>query len=156
METVKVKSVDALKELVIINNDRYEGYKTASKETKDPDYKALFAEFSLQSKRFGDELKKLIPYTEEAPDRDETKASGKVYRVWMDVKAALTKNDNKAILASCEFGEDVALKTYDDVIEDSEDLSSELLELVKKQRVELQRSHDLIKAKRDMVSSRES
>ena len=152
METVKeVKSIDALKELIIINNDRYEGYKTASKETKDPDYKALFAEFSLQSKRFSDELRKLIPFTEEAPDRDETKASGKVYRVWMDVKAALTANDNKAILASCEFGEDVALKSYDDVLEEPEEISSELLALIKKQRVELQKSHDLIKAKRDMA-----
>ena len=152
METVKeVKSIDALKELIIINNDRYEGYKTASKETKDPDYKALFAEFSLQSKRFSDELRKLIPFTEEAPDRDETKASGKVYRVWMDVKAALTANDNKAILASCEFGEDVALKSYDDVLEEPEEISSELLALIKKQRVELQKSHDLIKAQRDMA-----
>ncbi|MFY9309050.1 MAG: PA2169 family four-helix-bundle protein [Bacteroidia bacterium] len=152
METVKeVKSVDALKELIVINNDRYEGYKTASKETKDPDYKALFAEFSLQSKRFGDELRKLIPFTEETPDRDETKASGKVYRVWMDVKAALTANDTKSILASCEFGEDVALKTYNDVLEEPEEISSELLELIKKQRAELQKSHDLIKAKRDMV-----
>ena len=93
----------------------------------------------------------MIPFTEETPDRDETKASGKVYRVWMDVKAALTANDIKSILASCEFGEDVALKTYDDVLEDPEDTSSELLELINKQRVELQKSHDLIKAKRDMV-----
>ncbi|MES2590709.1 MAG: PA2169 family four-helix-bundle protein [Bacteroidota bacterium] len=151
METIKEKSVDVLKELIVINNDRYEGYKTAAKETENPDYKALFAEYSLQSKRFAEELRTFMPYSEDAPDRDETKASGKLYRAWMDAKAAITANDNKSIFASCEFGEDVAKKTYDDALEDPEELSPEILAVIQKQRGQLQQSHDLIKSKRDML-----
>ena len=41
-----------------------------------------------------------------------TTNSGKIYRAWMDVKAAFTGHDRKAILASCEFGEDAAQAAY--------------------------------------------
>ena len=147
--TVKEKSTEALAELVIINNDRYEGYKTAEKETDDSDLKSLFTKFSLQSKGFSEELRKLIPFSEETPERDDTKLSGKFYRAWMDVKAALTGKSRKTILSSCETGEDVALKTYKDILESPETLSPELLTLIRSQKSELQQAHDLIKTMRD-------
>lgn len=149
MKTVSEKKAKALSELVIINNDRYEGYKKAAEETTDSDLKALFTKFSTQSKGFSSELRSLIPFTEEAPDRDETTVSGKFYRAWMDVKSALTAKDRKAILSSCEFGEDVAKKTYDDVLDKPEDIPSDVLSLIKKQRSELQQGHDTVKALRD-------
>jgi uncharacterized protein (TIGR02284 family) len=149
METLTEKTVTALNALIIINNDRYEGYKTASEETDDVDLKLLFTRFSTQSKRFSNELQKMIPFTEERPDKDETTVSGKFYRVWMDIKAALTAKDRKGILASCEFGEDVAKKTYDEVLDHPEDINSDLLSLIRKQRNELQEGHDHVKSLRD-------
>ena len=62
-----------------------------------------------------------------------TTASGKVFRAWMDFKAALTGKDRKAILSSCEFGEDTALSVYDKVLADN-DLPSDLIVLVREQR----------------------
>lgn len=147
METIKEKGLDTIKELIIINNDRYEGYKTAAKETNDASLKSLFAEFSLQSKRFNDELRKLIPL-DEAPPIDETNIFGDFYRSWMGMKTALTENDSKAILLSCEFGEDIIKKTYDDVIMDP-DIPESVLTFVKKQRMELDKSYDLVKEKRN-------
>lgn len=149
METVKEKSTEALSELIVINNDRYEGYKTAAEETDDSDLKSLFTKFSAQSQSFSEELRKLVVPTDEAPKRDETKLSGKFYRAWMDVKSALTGKNRKTILSSCETGEDVALKTYNDVLESPEGISPELLTLIRKQKNELQQSHDLIKSMRD-------
>jgi uncharacterized protein (TIGR02284 family) len=153
MKTVSEKKAKALSELVIINNDRYEGYNKAAEQTTDADLKSLFSKFSAQSKGFSSELRKLIPFTEEAPERDETTVSGKFYRAWMDVKSALTAKDRKAILSSCEFGEDVAKKTYDDVLEHPEDVPSDVLSLIKKQRSELQQGHDTIKALRDSAKN---
>lgn len=153
MKTISEKKAKALSELVIINNDRYEGYNKAAEQTTDADLKSLFTKFSTQSKGFSSELRKLIPFTEEAPKRDETTVSGKFYRAWMDVKAALTAKDRKAILSSCEFGEDVAKKTYDDVLEHPEDVPSDVLSLIKKQRSELQQGHDTVKALRDSAKN---
>ena len=40
METQKTAT--AVNDLIVINNDRYEGYKTAASETKDSDLKSMF------------------------------------------------------------------------------------------------------------------
>jgi hypothetical protein len=40
------KNPDLVKELIIINNDRYEGYQTAAKGTKETNLKELFDEYS--------------------------------------------------------------------------------------------------------------
>lgn len=146
METVKDKGLETLRELIIINNDRYEGYKTAAEETNEESLKSLFIEFSLQSKRFSHELRKLIPSTEKAPASDETKIFGDFYKSWMRMKSALTENDNNAILSSCELGEKIIKKNYDAVIEDP-DTSVALLKLINFQRRELERCFDLVKAK---------
>ncbi|MES2140893.1 MAG: PA2169 family four-helix-bundle protein [Bacteroidota bacterium] len=146
METIEEKGLETLRELIIINNDRYEGYKTATKETDDASLKNLFSEFSRQSKKFSDELRKLIPPNEKAPKYDETKIFGDLYRSWMNMKNALTENNNEAILLSCEFSEDIIRKTYDDFIMDP-DVPGAVSVLVKKQRTELDQCYDLVRMK---------
>ncbi|MBI2721118.1 MAG: PA2169 family four-helix-bundle protein [Bacteroidetes bacterium] len=143
-----METTTSINSLIIINNDRYEGYKKAADETKDADLKALFTKYSLQSKGFGESLRPFSD-TEDQPKQNETTNSGKLYRVWMDVKAAMTANDRKAILSSCEFGEDVAKKTYDEVLEHADSVPSEVLDIIRKHRSELQKAHDEVKALRD-------
>ena len=45
------KTIDALNKLIEINNDRIEGYETASKETNDTDLLNLFSGFIQTSKK---------------------------------------------------------------------------------------------------------
>lgn len=146
METQKTAA--AVNDLIVINNDRYEGYKTAASEAKEQDLKDLFGKFSAQSKHFAEELKKYVPASKDAA-KDDTKATGKIYRLWMDFKAGVTGHDRKGILSSCEYGEDVAKKTYDEVLEHSNDLPTEAMDLIRKHRAELQKGHDTIKSLRD-------
>ena len=81
-----------------------------------------------------------------------TKTSGKFFRMWMEVKAALTGKDRKAILNSCEQGEDEAKDTYDHVLEDhSEHLSTAQQSMIIDQKSKLKVDHDLIKALRDAL-----
>ena len=110
------KAIEVINSLITINNDRIEGYETASKETDEPDLKSLFAQFISTSQNCKQELVQEVNRLggEEA---EGTKASGKFFRVWMDVKSALTGKDHKAILNSCEYGEDQALDTYDEALE---------------------------------------
>lgn len=149
MQTITEKTTDALSDLIIINNDRYEGYQKATEQTSDIDLKALFEKFSLESKRFNSELRGLLPTYEEAPKRDETRISGKFYRAWMDIKNALTSNDRKSILSSCEYGEDVAKRAYEDALKDRESMSSDVVILVQKQYDQLLDAHNTIKSLRD-------
>jgi len=147
METQK--TIDALNELIEINNDRVEGYETATKETQAADLKSLFAELSRTSQDNLSQLRAEVNRLGGKPE-EGTRVTGKFFRVWMDVKAALTGDDRGAILNSCEFGEDKALEAYEHVFEHHTDqLSSEQLDMIRKQQTALRADHDRVRALRD-------
>jgi uncharacterized protein (TIGR02284 family) len=146
---METKTVSTIKDLIVINNDRCNGYKTAAGETKDADLKTMFTEFSQQSEKFAEELRKFIPAGESEPGEDQTKVTGKLYRIWMDIKAAVTNNDRKAVLASCEYGEDHAKMHYNDAVEHPENIPSDALQVIQRQRAEILKGHDKVKAMRD-------
>lgn len=149
MQSITEKTTSAIKDLVIINNDRYEGYQKAMDQTKDADLKALFSQYSGESKTFASELRILLPDYKDAPNRDETRISGKFYRAWMDVKKALSSNDRKTVLSSCEYGEDVAKKAYETALADRESMPKETVQIIQKQFDEILDSHNTIKSLRD-------
>lgn len=148
----KEKSIDALNKLIEINNDRIEGYETASKETDESELKTLFSKFSQTSQKCKHELVSEVQKLGGKP-MEGTKTSGKFFRAWMDVKAALTRKDREAILNSCEFGEDQAVDTYKNVLKDNtEDLDSMQQTMVKAQLVLIKADHDHVKEMRDMLA----
>jgi uncharacterized protein (TIGR02284 family) len=143
------KTIDLLNDLVEINNDRIEGYETAFKETNELDLKALFTELAQTSYQCKNELVDEVRKMGGTPT-ESTRTSGKFFRVWMDVKAALTGNDRKAILNSCEYGEDKALEAYHNILQDeTENIPVEMLSLISAQYNMLKEDHDRIKSLRD-------
>ena len=149
------KTVDVLNTLIEINNDRIEGYETASKETEDGDLKSMFSSLIETSAECREELTEEVERLGGTPI-EGTKISGKFFRTWMDVKAALTGKDNKAILNSCEYGEDVALETYDKALKnDYEHLGIEQRNMIEAQRELLRADRDEIKELRDQLVEHE-
>lgn len=147
------KTIDALNKLITINNDRIEGYETASKETEEADLKTLFANLMATSQKCKRELEAEVIALGGEPS-EGTKASGKFFRAWMDVKAALTGKDRKAILNSCEFGEDAAIKTYENVMEDDTEHFNDVQEtMVNDQFSLLLADHNTVKSLRDALAS---
>ena len=145
--------VKHLNGLIEINNDRVEGYHTAAEETKDAALRSLFERFASQSRSYRDELAGLVRANGGEPVEGTTQ-SGKLYRVWMDIKAALSGNDRKAVLSNCEYGEDVALDSYRGVTEAKElTLPSNVRELLQQQQKEIKRAHDDIKQMRDTAAA---
>jgi uncharacterized protein (TIGR02284 family) len=145
------KSIDALNKLIEINNDRIEGYNTASKETEETDLKSLFDQLAETSVECRADLIEEVVSLGGTPV-EGTKISGKFFRVWMDVKAAITGRDRKAIFNSCEFGEDAALNTYKEVLEnESGELTPAQLAMVLEQYELIRADHDSVKALRDSL-----
>ena len=149
----KDETIDGLNSLIEINNDRIEGYEKASNETEENDLKSLFASFIRTSQKCRLELIDEVHFLGGTP-AEGTKISGKFYRAWMDIKSAITGRDRKTVLDSCEYGEDVAVNTYDKVIDDFGDVSlgtsSPLKALLFKQRNLIKADHDKVKSLRDM------
>ena len=143
--------VGVLNDLIRINNDRVEGYQRAMNETKDTDVdlKAIFNEMADQSRKYVSTLTQEVGKLGGDPANDTT-VSGKIYRVWMDLKAAIAGKDRESILGSCEYGEDVAQRAYEAALESDAYMSTEIRQIVASQKSELKNSHDIIKRYRDM------
>jgi len=145
------KVIDVLNDLIRINNDRIDGYQKAAAEIKDPadaDVKSLFFTMAEQSRNNASELRNAVINLGGKPAQDTT-ASGKIYRVWMDVKATFSGDDTTAALKSCEFGEDAALRAYKDAQKEDVEWPTGVAATIAEQREGLQRSHDSIKRLRD-------
>ena len=104
-----------LNDLILINNDRVVGYQKAMDELKDEDadLKLLFQEKVNQSNEFKAELTEMVIKTGHEVVTGTTNA-GKIYRVWMDVKAFFGGFDRKVVLDNCENVENAALIAYND------------------------------------------
>ena len=147
---INEKTAEVLNDLVRINNDRIEGYTKAENETKagDADLQSLFRQMAAESRSYVNDLSKYISATGNNIT-DDTTVRGKIYRAWMDVKATFSGKDRKAILASCEYGEDAAQKAYDAALSSDAELPTEVRQLIMDQKQSLKKSHDLVKALRD-------
>lgn len=152
MKTTNESIIEKLNQLVEINNDRIEGYERAEKETDETDLLNNFREMAGHSRQNKEELSLEIRALGGIP-ADGTSTSGKIFRVWMDIKAALAGRDRKAIISSCERGEDTALDTYKEVLGSDVSFPSALRDKIKKQEMVLRSDHDHIKALRDSAKA---
>jgi uncharacterized protein (TIGR02284 family) len=147
----KKETVNVLNDLIRINNDRIEGYEKAVKETKDQDtdLRTTFNRMADESRRYKQELLDQVRTLGGEPASDTTQ-SGKVYRVWMDVKSSLTGHGRQSVLALCEYGEDAAQKAYEKALDPENNLPPDVRTLIQHEKDNLRSSHDTIKHYRDM------
>ncbi|HEY1871396.1 MAG TPA: PA2169 family four-helix-bundle protein [Chitinophagaceae bacterium] len=143
------KVAEVLNDLIQINNDRISGYEKAIKELNDvdEDLRGIFTAYIDQSRNFRNALGKEVQTLGADMDKGTT-SNGKIYRTWMDVKALFTGHDRQTVLNSCEYGEDAAQKAYKSAL-DTQNLPAYLFALINRQKDELKKSHDEIKALRD-------
>lgn len=104
-----IKTIGLLNNLIIVNNDRIEGYEMAIEETEENDLKLLFSQFIQTSVKCKSELLSEVRRLEaEAFISDRRKAS--FFTTWTEVKLALNSKNRKVILDACEEGENVVKK----------------------------------------------
>jgi uncharacterized protein (TIGR02284 family) len=144
------KIITVLDDLLQINHDRVDGYQKAIDELKpeDADLRTLFTRYTGQSREFSEELTREITRLGGDPSKGTTN-SGKIYRVWMDLKAAIKGKDRKTILENCEFGEDAAQKAYDTALNTDIEFEPSIRDLIVKQKASLKTGHDEVKRLRD-------
>ncbi|MES2827931.1 MAG: PA2169 family four-helix-bundle protein [Bacteroidota bacterium] len=144
-----MKTTTVLNELTEINNDRVEGFQKAIADINEEnvDLKAVFQEYSNQSRKFSQELVALVAGSGEDADTGNTIA-GTLHRAWIDVKALFGGSDRVSILNEAERGEDAIKAAYKLALERGE-LSGEALETVSRQAQDINSAHDAIKALRD-------
>lgn len=151
MASTSENIVDTLQELTEFINDRREGYERALRESKNSEFQAYYRRLSSQSADFANELNSHIRSYGGDPERDTT-IKGKFYRQWMDVKAAFTGSDEKAIIDSNIYGEEWALKAYDDAL-NSGTLPPEIRQAVDRQKAASLKAYNELKSMKDLGDS---
>ncbi len=145
------QTVEILNTLVQVHNDRIEGYETATNEVEDTDLKTLFCKFMETSIKCKADLITHIRKLGGMPV-EGTKLAFKFFKVWMEVKAAFSGNDRKMILDSCEYGEDMAVGVYKQVITDNlENFTEDQKIMLKAQHLLIKSDHDTVKNLRDAL-----
>lgn len=143
------KLIEALNDLIRINNDRVEGYRKAIDQTEDDDLQALFQRMREESITFISQLEGILQDGGVEPTH-KTTIYGKLYRTWMDVKATFSGHDRHSILAACEYGEDSTQRTYEDVLGSNISMPYSIRELIANQRGALRSAHDTVRTYRDL------
>ena len=148
-----LKAIDAFNSLIVINNDRIKGYKTASREIKEPELKQFFIDLSETSVTCRNELIDKVEFLGGVVD-EGTKTSGKFFRAWMEIKSALTGNDISTIARLCQYGENVALDTYKNVlIQEVHEIRFAEQNLLNKQYALLKGDYEKLKLIRNVLKS---
>lgn len=146
----KKEIVSTLNELIETCKDGQEGFKTAAENVESSRMKDLFYELSQQRSKFAGDLQQLVTrFGEEAEDSGSISAS--MHRGWMNLKTAVTSDDEQAILNECERGEDSAVETYQEALK--KDLPGNIEQTVRSQYDDIKSAHDRVKGLRDQAKA---
>src|SRR5437016_12702434 len=143
--------ISTVNSLIETLKDGQRGFKEAAEAVKDPQFKTLFNEYSLQRSRFAGELQSEAIRLGESKPEDSSSVAGAMHRAWINLKSAVTSGDDHAILAECERGEDSAVTEYREAME--EEITSPVRDIIERQYREVKHAHDRIKNLRDAAKA---
>ncbi len=145
------QSISTLNSVIETLKDGQEGFRQASEAVKDSNLKSLFNELSLQRSKFAGELQSQVIQLGDSAPEDSSSTAGALHRAWINMKSAITSQDDHAILAECERGEDSAVAEYKKAME--AELPADVRSVISRQQTEIKAAHDKIKALRDARKS---
>ena len=136
-----------LQGLLTTTIDSIDGYHEAAKASANPDHVALFEARAADRQRSIDELDASLRALGGTPEEGGS-ILAKAHRVVLDIKHALTKDD-QSVIDSVVNGEGMLLGKFDRALEDKA-ISSTTRETVRRAQVSVKHAHD------EMVALKES
>jgi len=148
MEDYSEEVGEKLNDLLEKTYDAIGGYNKAAENATSRNLANHFIKNSLQRKEFAQELEAQIRRTEEPANTDHSLIAD-LHRSWMDVKAFLSKDNDKSMLEEVIKGEQAALNQYKDVLE--EKLPQQTIDILMRQRHIIETSLTTIKSLEDIL-----
>ncbi|HMF56863.1 MAG TPA: PA2169 family four-helix-bundle protein, partial [Pyrinomonadaceae bacterium] len=121
------KVISTLNNLIETCKDGQNGFQTAADGVKRSELKTLFHTYSQQRAQFAGELQNEVLRLGGDPEKSGSTVAA-LHRGWIDIKSAVTGEDEGAIISECERGEDSAVSNYKDALE--EDLPGDIRSIV--------------------------
>ncbi|MFD2936965.1 ferritin-like domain-containing protein [Spirosoma flavum] len=124
--------LDQLSKLLTLSHDAEKGYQEASENVKDNELKSLFLTQSRQRAEFATSLDREIRTLGGEPDNG-TSLAADLHRAWINIKSTFASDDDKATVQECHRGDQEALNTYNEVLQET-DLVASTRELLLQQK----------------------
>ncbi|MDQ1612216.1 MAG: hypothetical protein QOG00_2147 [Pyrinomonadaceae bacterium] len=135
--------ISVLNNLIETCKDGQNGFQTAAEGVTRSDFKSLFYQYSQQRAQFAGELQAEVLRLGGDPEQAGSVAAT-LHRGWINIKSAVTGEDENAVLAECERGEDSAVSNYKDALADA-NLPADVRTIVERQYAQVQEAHDRVR-----------
>ena len=142
--------ISTLNSLIETCKDGQQGFQEAAEGVERSDIKSLFYEYSQQRSKFAGELQSLVREMGGDPEKSGS-VSGAIHRGWINIKSAVTGQDEGAILNEAERGEDVAKNAYKEAL--NSDLPENVRTVVERQAEGVKQAHDKVRSLRDSTNA---
>jgi|SRR5215213_8809403 len=144
MATDNDNAISTLNNLIETCKDGQNGFQAAADGVKNNDLKTLFHTYSQQRGEFAGELASEVRRL--GGDAEKTGSiAASLHRGWIDIKSAVTGEDENAVISECERGEDSAVRNYEDALRD-EDLPADIRSIVERQFAQVREAHNRIRS----------
>ena len=132
-----------LNHLIETCKDAERGFRHVAEHVTDPAVKSLFLDIASQRARFAADL---LPHAQRlgGAREGEGTTAGALHRTWMDLRYAISRDDQKAVVHEAERGEHFSLGVYKDALEGL--LPPTVRDVVESQYVEVQKTGDRLRS----------
>jgi uncharacterized protein (TIGR02284 family) len=138
-----------LNDLIETCKDGQEGFQHAAQQVKSPHLQQLFQRVAAQRRHFSTQLQTLVRALGEHAE-ESSSVGGAIHRGWIDLKGAISSQNEKSILAECERGEDSAVAQYREALD--HEMPVDIRSVIIGQSAAVKASHDEVKALRDSAT----
>lgn len=138
--TPNEREVDTLNDLIKTTIDSVDGYRSAAEDAENSEYRSIFFDRANERSAVADQLQAYVRELGGEPNTDGSIAAG-AHRAFMDLKSAITGNDDKAVVAEVERGEDLIKHKFEEAMSDS-DISPETRSVIDRAYKSVKEGHD--------------
>lgn len=132
-----IRTLNALIASVI---DSVNGYTEAAKDSESSRFGTLFADRAAERRQVAERLRTEVARLGGNPEDDGTALAG-AHRIFINLKAAITHRDDKAIINEVERGEDHLKAKFEDALRDN-DLTPPVRVTIEDMFASVRRGHD--------------
>jgi uncharacterized protein (TIGR02284 family) len=136
-------AISTLNNLIETCRDGQNGFQTAAEGIRNSDLKTLFHTYAQQRAQFAGELQDEVRRLGGDPETSGSVAAT-LHRGWINIKSAVTGEDENAVISECERGEDAAVSNYRAALD--ADLPANVRALVERQFTHVKEAHDRIRS----------
>ena len=134
------QDVTILNSLITTTIDSVNGFRRSAENADSANFKKLFTHFAEQRAQIVGRLQQRVRELGGTPE-DDGSIKAALHRGWENLRTALSANDDAAVIAEVERGEDYIKEKYEMALSDS-DLSPESLTLVRSCYQNVREGHD--------------